>query len=588
MSASTRMARHWLARGQTALQAGRRAEALAALRQAVSADPNCVDALLWLAGLCDNPTDSLRHLTRALTLDPQNEAAHDGIRWARKRLHERGETAAAIPRFLDTPAPQPLRQPDLVPVSVPVVTPASSLALAYRPSASVPVRENRSYTAWPPIEVASIPPKPVMASTAKAATAAAPRELTAAPRGATGNATATMLPVPRRLALGAIAVWTAVILVLSGGIVWLAAHPASALEPAPVAARAPEVVPLPAATASLAPVSAPAAEAPVAEAPVGTTNLYAQRADQALAQLDDAWAREDWASAIPLVAQALAFRPDDAALKQKLMSAYFNRAVSQMDDGDLDDALKSYDQALAVIADPQVKAERDALSNYQAGVAQYNQQNWAGTVQYLTKVYAQDAGYLDTRELLYRTYYSQGAALRAAKDLTGAARAYQSAVDLDNTAIEARGELAQVKALLAPPPAKPTPVPQVVGAKWIDINITTQRFRAMRGNTTVYTFLTSTGERGRDTQPGSYKILDKIPNAYSRFWKLWMPYWMGIYWAGASENGIHALPILSNGATLWSGFLGRKVSFGCVILDTASAKLMFNWAEIGTPVTIHY
>src|SRR5207249_10830823 len=114
---------------------------------------------------------------------------------------------------------------------------------------------------------------------------------------------------------------------------------------------------------------------------------------------------------------------------------------------------------------------------------------------------AQDAGYLDTRELLYRTYYNQGAALRAAKDLTGAAKAYQSAVDLDNTAIEARGELAQVKALLAPPPAKPTPVPQIVGAKWIDISITTQRFRAMRGNTTVYTFVTSTGEKGRDTQP---------------------------------------------------------------------------------------
>jgi lipoprotein-anchoring transpeptidase ErfK/SrfK len=131
-------------------------------------------------------------------------------------------------------------------------------------------------------------------------------------------------------------------------------------------------------------------------------------------------------------------------------------------------------------------------------------------------------------------------------------------------------------------------VPQVVGAKWIDINITNQRFRALRGNTTVYTFVTSTGEKGRDTQPGSYQVLDKIPNAYSRFWKLWMPYWMGIYWAGSSENGIHALPILSNGATLWSGFLGRKVSFGCVILDTASAKLMYNWADIGTPVIIHY
>src|SRR5206468_6941163 len=98
------------------------------------------------------------------------------------------------------------------------------------------------------------------------------------------------------------------------------------------------------------------------------------------------------------------------------------------------------------------------------------------------------------------------------------------------------------------------------------VNLTTQRFRALRGDTVVYSFVTSTGETERPTTPGRYEVLDKIPNAYSRFWNLWMPYWIGIYWAGSSENGIHALPILSNGQKLWAGFLGRRVSFGCVIL----------------------
>ena len=49
---------------------------------------------------------------------------------------------------------------------------------------------------------------------------------------------------------------------------------------------------------------------------------------------------------------------------------------------------------------------------------------------------------------------------------------------------------------------------------------------------------------------------------------------------------IHALPIL-NGTTLWGGLLGSPVSYGCVVLDTANAEALFNWADIGTPVEIH-
>jgi hypothetical protein len=75
--------------------------------------------------------------------------------------------------------------------------------------------------------------------------------------------------------------------------------------------------------------------------------------------------------------------------------------------------------------------------------------------------------------------------------------------------------------------------------------------------------------------------------ARSNVWNLWMPNWMGIYWAGTVENGIHALPILSNGQLLWAGFLGRRISFGCVVLGTKESKQLFDWAQIGTPVIIH-
>ncbi|MBI5877492.1 MAG: L,D-transpeptidase family protein [Chloroflexi bacterium] len=348
---------------------------------------------------------------------------------------------------------------------------------------------------------------------------------------------------------------------------------------------APAAAPAPAATETPAPTRAPTATARPSPPPQPSATVnYADRAAALLKELDTAWAQEDWQRAAQLAAQARVFQPADATLKQKVVSAYFNYAVSLLDSGDTTRALWAFDQALEIQPnEPQVVGERTVLVNYIAGIEQYNLRNWAGAAQWLARVYASDAGYLDTRELLYRAYFNQGAALKARNDLNGALKAFQSAVDMDNEAIEARGEAAQLRALLTPP--TPTLAPN--GPKRIDVNLKIQRMLVYQGQTVVYNWVISTGEPGRPTIPGNFKILDKIPMAYSNIWKLSMPYWMGIYWAGTVENGIHALPILRSGNILWAGFLGRRVSFGCVILDTANSKTLFNWADIGTPVTIH-
>ena len=102
----------------------------------------------------------------------------------------------------------------------------------------------------------------------------------------------------------------------------------------------------------------------------------------------------------------------------------------------------------------------------------------------------------------------------------------------------------------------------------------------------LWNWVVSTGQPGRDTAVGHYKVLNKIPNAYSYTWSLQMPYWLGIYWAGSLQNGIHALPIQANGQRLWEGYLGQRVSFGCVILSTQNAQTLYNWASVGTPVDI--
>ena len=66
-----------------------------------------------------------------------------------------------------------------------------------------------------------------------------------------------------------------------------------------------------------------------------------------------------------------------------------------------------------------------------------------------------------------------------------------------------------------------------------------------------------------------------------------MPYWLGIYWAGASENGIHGLPWnASTGVQIWSGNVGTPITYGCVMLNNTHAKMLYDMAYIGMPVII--
>lgn len=123
------------------------------------------------------------------------------------------------------------------------------------------------------------------------------------------------------------------------------------------------------------------------------------------------------------------------------------------------------------------------------------------------------------------------------------------------------------------------------GDKRIEIDISDQRMYVWQGDTLVWNLIASTGMNGYPTRRGTFAVQSRIDNAWSSAWQLWMPNWLGIYWAGGSENGIHALPII-NGQRLWGGYLGTPISYGCIVLDTADAEMLYDWAEIGTKVII--
>ena len=124
------------------------------------------------------------------------------------------------------------------------------------------------------------------------------------------------------------------------------------------------------------------------------------------------------------------------------------------------------------------------------------------------------------------------------------------------------------------------------GAKRIEVDVSDERMLVWQGNTLVWNFVVSTGLAGTPTRRGSFAVQSKIPNAWSSAYQLWMPDWLGIYNAGSSENGIHALPII-NGQRLWAGYLGAPISYGCVVLGIEDAETLYDWADIGVPVVIH-
>jgi tetratricopeptide (TPR) repeat protein len=181
----------------------------------------------------------------------------------------------------------------------------------------------------------------------------------------------------------------------------------------------------------------------------------------------------------------------------------------------------------------------------------------------------------DLADRLAAAYRERGIAWQEEGNLEKARADLEAALALRPDDEEAQVHYDEVMYILFPP-------------KRIEISISKQRFYAYLGDTLVYSFPTSTGLRGRDTKAGHFEVQSKIPMAYSSIWRLQMPYWLGIYWVGNIENGIHALPIRPDGSVMWGGLLGQRASYGCVILSTQAARTIYNWADIGTPVDIYW
>jgi LysM repeat protein len=131
------------------------------------------------------------------------------------------------------------------------------------------------------------------------------------------------------------------------------------------------------------------------------------------------------------------------------------------------------------------------------------------------------------------------------------------------------------------------PLP-VVPNKRIVIDISNQQMTVFEDGQLIHTYVVSTGVSNSPTMAGIFQIQTHEINAYASNWDLYMPHFMGIYEAWPDfMNGIHGLPLLSNGQRLWASTLGSPASYGCIILDLAAAEDLYTWADPGVVVEIN-
>lgn len=369
--------------------------------------------------------------------------------------------------------------------------------------------------------------------------------------------------------------------------------------------------------------------APLPAPPTATptpTLAPAQIAAQFAPQLRDALSGQNWDRALEIVSIMSSVDASGTAVREWAFATSMQYGQALVENGHADQALGQFDRAVALAPDDaEARLWQGTTRAYLTGRDASEAGRWQAAVDSfaLADEWLPDYGDLSTR--LVEAHLGLAQAKMTKGDWTAAIETLLPAqerrpddkdvADLLATAYRQRGivwhdtgmrggtrinigKLRQARAdldaalALRPDDAEARAVREQVidylfPSKRIEVDISKQRVYAWKGDTLVYEFLVSTGLRGQDTATGHFQVLDRMPMAHSRIWKLDMPYWLGIYYVQGIENGFHALPIRPDGSKMWAGLLGQRASYGCIVLGTKAGRTLYKWAEVGTRVDIH-
>ncbi len=118
--------------------------------------------------------------------------------------------------------------------------------------------------------------------------------------------------------------------------------------------------------------------------------------------------------------------------------------------------------------------------------------------------------------------------------------------------------------------------------KWIEVDLSEQRLTLYVDEARVNSFLISSGTAKTPTPPGVFKVWSKTPSQtmtgtiagdYFRLPNVkWVSYVNG-------DVAIHG--------TYWHRNFGRPMSHGCINMTEAAAKIVYDFAPLGTRVVVH-
>ncbi|HLB23458.1 MAG TPA: L,D-transpeptidase [Dehalococcoidia bacterium] len=136
------------------------------------------------------------------------------------------------------------------------------------------------------------------------------------------------------------------------------------------------------------------------------------------------------------------------------------------------------------------------------------------------------------------------------------------------------------------PPA--VPGPEVLGERWVDVDLSRQTATAMIGERALYTALVTTGKDGWDTPAGTFYIQTRVENETMTSAAIGAEeYYVleDVLYTQYFTNAGHALHL-----NWWRDpwvFGTTRSSHGCVGMRYNDALFFWNFAHTGTRVVIH-